>query len=123
MSLKSGIVMENSKLSYQYWFIAFHLMTATKKTISALELQRQIGDKYYEPIWVMMHKIRLVMVKRDNQYKLSEELEADESYYSTRYIQQEDQFTCVKGELKRGKGSCQNVFQRLLIASVSMVWY
>lgn len=105
MSLKSGTVMENSKLSYQYWFIAFHLMTATKKTISALELQRQIGHKYYEPIWVMMHKIRLVMGKRDNQYKLSDELEADESYYSTRYIQQEDEFTGVKEELKRGKGS------------------
>ncbi len=105
MSLKSGTVMENSKLSYLYWFIAFHLMTSTKKTISALELQRQIGHKYYEPIWVMMHKIRLVMGKRDDQYMLSNEIEADESYYSTRYIQQENEFTGVKEPLKRGKGS------------------
>jgi len=80
-------------------------MTATKKTISALELQRQMGHKYYEPIWVMMHKIRLVMGKRDNQYNLSDKLEADESYYSTRYIQQKDEFTGVKEVLKRGKGS------------------
>lgn len=105
MSLKSGTVMENSKLSYLYWFIAFHLMTSTKKTISALELQRQIGHKYYEPIWVMMHKIRLVMGKRDDQHKLANELEADESYYSTRYIQEENEFTGVKQALKRGKGS------------------
>ena len=46
MSLKSGTVMENSKLTYQYWFIAMHLMTATKKTISALEMQKQLGHKY-----------------------------------------------------------------------------
>lgn len=105
MSLKSGTVMENSKLSYLYWYIAFHLMTATKKTLSALELQRQIGHKYYEPIWAMMHKIRLVMGKRDDQYKLENELEADESYYSTRYIQKEDEFTGAKQALKRGKGS------------------
>lgn len=105
MSLKSGTVMENSKLPYQHWFIAFHLMTSTKKTISALELQRQIGHKFYEPIWAMMHKIRLVMGKRDELYKLDSEIEADESYYSTRYIQEENEFTGQKEDLKRGKGS------------------
>ena len=41
MSLKSGTVLENSKLPFQYWFIAMHLMTATKKTISALEMKNQ----------------------------------------------------------------------------------
>lgn len=105
MSLKSGTVMENSKLSFTTWFIAFHLMTSTKKTISALELQRQIGHKYYEPIWAMMHKIRLVMGKRDDLYNLTNEVEADESYYSTRYLQEENEFTNIKEELKRGKGS------------------
>jgi transposase-like zinc ribbon protein len=65
MSLKSGTLLENSKLPYQYWFIAIHLMTATKKSISALEMQRQLGHKYYEPIWAMMHKIRRVMSERD----------------------------------------------------------
>jgi len=55
---------ENSKLSYQYWFIAFHLMTSMKKTISALEMQRQLGHDYYECIWNMIHKIMLVMGKR-----------------------------------------------------------
>jgi len=105
MSLKSGTVMENSKLPYQHWFIAFHLMTSTKKTISALELQRQLGHKFYEPIWAKMHKIRLVRGKRDDLYKLDSEIEADESYYSTRYIQEENEFTGQKEDLKRGKGS------------------
>lgn len=105
MSLKSGTVMENSKLPYQYWFIAFHLMTSTKKTISALEMQRQLGHDYYECIWAMMHKIRLVMGKRDDLYKLSDESEIDESYFSTKYIFESDEFTGQQEKLKRGKGS------------------
>lgn len=105
MSIKSGTVMENSKLPYQYWFIAFHLMTSTKKTISALEMQRQLGHDYYECIWAMMHKIRLVMGKRDDLYQLSDESEIDESYFSTKYIFEKDEFTGRQEQLKRGKGS------------------
>ena len=29
--------MENSKLTYQYWYMAFMLITGTKKSFSALE--------------------------------------------------------------------------------------
>jgi hypothetical protein len=105
MSIKSGTVLENSKLSYQYWFIAFHLMTSTKKTISALEMQRQLGHDYYECIWAMMHKIRLVMGKRDDLYQLSDESEIDESYFSTKHIFEKDEFTGQQENLKRGKGS------------------
>ena len=116
MSLKSGTVMENSKLSFQYWFIAMHLLTATKKTISALEMQRQIGHKFYEPIWAMMHKIRRIMNKRDQKYKLDENVELDEGFYSTSYTLEIDEFTGVKEELKRGKGS-QRKAKVLVMAS------
>ena len=120
MSLKSGTVMENSKLPYQYWFIAFHLMTATKKTISAMEMQRQLGHQYYECIWSMMHKIRLVMGKRDDLYQLVGQSEIDESYYSTKYIFEKDEFTGQKEQLKRGKGS-QKKTSVLVMASQKMV--
>jgi hypothetical protein len=120
MSLKSGTVMENSKLPYQYWFIAFHLMTSTKKTISAMEMQRQLGHKYYECIWSMMHKIRLVMGKRDDLYQLSDLSEIDESYYSTKYIFENDEFTGQKEKLKRGKGS-QKKTSVLVMASQKKV--
>jgi len=116
MSLKSGTVMENSKLSFQYWFIAMHLLTATKKTISALEMQRQIGHKFYEPIWAMMHKIRRIMNKRDQKYKLDENVELDEGFYSTAYTLEIDEFTGAKEELKRGKGS-QRKAKVLVMAS------
>lgn len=120
MSLKSGTVMENSKLTFQYWFIAMHLMTSTKKTISALELQRQLGHKYYEPIWAMMHKIRLVMGKRDDLHTLSGGIEADEAYYSTRYSGQENEFTNQKEELKRGKGSQKKTAVLVMASYVKM---
>jgi len=72
--------MENSKLPFQYWFIAMHLITSTKKSISAKEMQRQLGHKRYEPIWAMMHKLRLVMGIRGESYTLSNEVELDEGF-------------------------------------------
>ena len=56
-TLRSGTVMENSRLPYLYWLIAMHLLTATKKSFSAKEIQRQLGHNRYEPIWSMLHKI------------------------------------------------------------------
>ena len=69
-TLTAGTVMHGSKLPLLYWFTAIHLMTATKKTFSALEMQRQLGHKRYQPIWEMMHKLRSVMGIRDDRYKL-----------------------------------------------------
>ncbi len=57
-TLKSGTIMESTKLSFQSWFYTMALMTMTKKGFSAKEIQRQLGRKRYEPVWYMMHKIR-----------------------------------------------------------------
>lgn len=100
ITLRSGTVMENSKLSYQYWFIAMHLLTCTKKSFSAKEMQRQIGHKRYEPIWAMMHKLRSVMGLRDDQYDLQTAIELDEGFFETVNIN----FSKEKN-LKRGRGS------------------
>ncbi len=67
-TLTSGTVMHGSKLPLMYWFLAMHLMTSTKKAISASEMQRQLGHKRYQPIWEMMHKLRSVMGARDEKY-------------------------------------------------------
>lgn len=65
-----------------YWFTAIHLITATKKTFSALEMQRQLGHKRYQPIWEMMHKLRSVMGTRDDKYKLKDTVELDEGFFT-----------------------------------------
>jgi DNA-directed RNA polymerase subunit RPC12/RpoP len=99
-TLKSGTVMENSKLPYLYWFIAMHLLTCTKKSFSAKEVQRELGHKRYQPIWEMMHKIRSVMGLRDDEYSLEKEVELDDGFFETVSI------TRKKDEpLKRGRGS------------------
>lgn len=99
-SLRAGTVMEYSKLPFMYWYVAMHLLTSTKKSFSAAELQRQLGHKRYQPIWEMVCKLRDVMGKRDNLYKLTGEVELDNAFITT--LIPEDQ----KGKpLKRGVGS------------------
>jgi hypothetical protein len=99
-SLRSNTVMHGSNLPFRYWFVAIHLLTSTKKSFSAAELQRQLGHKRYEPIWYLLHKLRSVMGKRDEQYHLSGVLELDEGFFTTE-IDEEDK----KKPLKRGRGS------------------
>ena len=43
-----------------YWFIAMHLLTATKKSISAAELQRQIGHKHIQMIAIPDEKTKTI---------------------------------------------------------------
>jgi len=91
--------MHGSKLPLLYWFTAMHLLTSTKKTFSAAELQRQLGHKRYQPIWEMLHKLRSVMGQRDNEYTLVHAIELDEGYFTTEDKTAEDE------SLKRGIGS------------------
>lgn len=101
-SLRSGTVMHASNLPFRYWFIAMHLLTSTKKSFSALELQRQIGHKFYEPVWFMLKKLRATMGIRDSQYQLDDVVEVDEGFFSsvdTDKDEKEDE------KPKRGRGS------------------
>lgn len=98
-TLRSGTVLHSTKLPFQYWYIAIHLMTATKKGFSAHEMRRQLGHKRYEPIWNLMRKIRSFMGKAENKIDLEGMVEIDDAYISTHTIKTEKQ------ALKRGKGS------------------
>ncbi len=101
-SLRSGTIMECSKLPFRYWFIAIYLMGTTKKACSAYYVQRQLGHKRYEPIWQMMHKIRAAMGTRDNRYLLGShgEVEIDEGFFET-IVEKEEK----SDGRKRGRGS------------------
>lgn len=82
-ALRSGTVLENSHLPYLNWYKAILMLSATKKTFSAYEVQRQLRHDDYEPIWKMLHKIREAMGKRDCRYKLTEFIEIDEGFFET----------------------------------------
>lgn len=96
-TLRSGTIMESAKLSFYKWYLCMAFMSSTKKGISALEMQRQLGHKRYRTIWVMMHKIRAGMGKRDDRYVLNGGVELDEGYF--------EKTAPIKVKLKRGRGS------------------
>ena len=98
-SIKSGTVMENSNLPIRIWMLAITFISATKKGFSAAELQRQLGLKRYEPVFRMYHKIRVIMGKRDNIYRLEDMVEYDEAFVGKSTKAQ------VRSKLKRGRGT------------------
>lgn len=99
-SLRANTIMHGSQLPFMYWYVAIHLLTSTKKSFSAAEIQRQLGHKHYEAIWTLVHKIRIAMGKRDEQYELSGVIELDEGFFSTEISAEEKD-----KPLKRGRGS------------------
>ncbi len=96
-TLKSGSIMEGSKVDSHTWYMAMAFMTYSKKTISASELQRQLHHPKYDTVWRLMHKIRSAMGKRDTLYQLEGAIEFDEGYF--------EKATSEKVKLKRGRGS------------------
>lgn len=81
-SLRSGTIMESSKLSFMTWYKTIFLLSATKKGFSSKEIQRQLGLKRYEPVWAMVHKLRKAMGQRDDRYSLEGMIEMDEGYFT-----------------------------------------
>lgn len=114
-ALRVGTVMQSSKLPFYYWFAAMHLITSTKKSISAKEVQRQLGHNRYEPIWAMMHKLRLIMGIRDEDYMLSDTIELDEGFFETVSITRDKEES-----LKRGRGSQRQTTVLIAVESKKM---
>ena len=104
-SLRANTVMHKSKLPYRYWFIAMHLLTGSKKSFSAKELQRQLGHNRYHPVWHMAHKLRDAMGKRDGEYVLAGRIELDEGYFSTETPKEEKDkpLKCGRGSQRKTK--------------------
>ncbi len=114
-SLRANTVMHGSKLPFRYWFLAVHLLTATKHTFSASELKRQVGMKRYQPVWELLHKLRSAMGKRDGEYKLLGDVEVDEGFFSTETPMHQ------KGEkLKAGAGSQKKTKVLVMAESVAV---
>ncbi len=113
ISLRSGAIMQSSKLSFMTWYKAMFLMTTTttttttttKKGFSSKENQKQLGLKRYEPVWAMVHKLRKAMGNRDDRYTLEGMIEMDEGYFTIESSEIEQQ----KGIRGRGAFGKQNV--------------
>jgi ISXO2-like transposase domain/Transposase zinc-ribbon domain len=77
-SVIAGTIFENTNKPLRDWFKVTHLMTTSKKGISALQIQRQMGFGSYKTAHGMCHKIRAAMMQP--QEKLGGIVEMDETY-------------------------------------------
>ena len=81
-SVTVGTVMERSHIPLNKWALAFHLMAASKKGISAHQMHRML-DVTYRSAWFMAHRIREAM--RDNDPSPmggpGQPVQADETYF------------------------------------------
>jgi transposase-like protein len=59
-SVTVGTVFERSKIPLSKWLMAVHLMCASKKGISAKQIERMFGIQY-RSAWFMCHRIREAM--------------------------------------------------------------
>lgn len=73
-----GTIFEDSHIPLRKWVRAFHLMCSSKKGISALQLQRNLGLGSYRTAWHMAHRIRLAMKCGPMAELLTGTIESDE---------------------------------------------
>jgi transposase-like protein len=113
-SLKSGSIMEHSKMTFRKWYRVMIMMSATKKGFSAKEMQKQLEANRYESTWNMMHKIRKAMGLRDTAYSLKDQVEIDEGYFTV-----ETTADLKKGQ-KRGRGSVTTVPVSIIVEATRL---
>jgi transposase-like protein len=79
---RTGTVMERSHIPVHKWLLAIHLMSASKKGMSAHQLHRMLGITY-KSAWFLAHRIREAM--RDTKFTpmggKGKSVQADETYY------------------------------------------
>jgi len=75
-----GTVMHRTKIDLRKWVMAFHIICASKKGVSALQLQRMLDLGSYRTAWHMAHRIRLAMREEPMAGMLGGTVEVDETY-------------------------------------------
>jgi transposase-like protein len=91
-----GTIFEGSHIPLAKWLLGFYLFASSKKSLSALQLMRQLGLGSYRTAWHMAHRIRHAMQNDPNPTKLSGIVEADEVH--------------IGGKIRRGAGVSRDRF-------------
>ena len=74
-----GTIFEDSHIPLHKWLLAYHLLCASKKGMSAHQLHRMLGITY-KSAWFMAHRIRYTMSQEPLSSKLTGTIEVDETY-------------------------------------------
>lgn len=80
-TVRTGTMMERSHVPLHKWLLATHLLAASKKGMSAKQMERMLGVTY-KTAWFLCHRIREAMDSGDGPLGGSPEriVEADETY-------------------------------------------
>lgn len=76
-SVKTGTVMQSSKVALQKWVIAMYLLSTSLKGVSSMKLHRDLGLTQ-KTAWLLAQKIRQGWI--DGSGKLTGEVEVDETH-------------------------------------------
>jgi transposase-like protein len=74
-----GTIFEDSHIPLSKWLLAYHLLCASKKGMSAHQLHRMLKVTY-RSAWFMAHRIRYTMSQEPLSSKLTGIIEVDETY-------------------------------------------
>ncbi len=78
-SVRTGTVMEGSKLGFQAWAIATYLLTTNLKGISSMKLHRELGITQ-KSAWHLAHRIRATFEARADDAPFAGPVEIDETF-------------------------------------------
>lgn len=78
-SVKTGTVMQSSKLGCQAWVIALYLITTDIKGVASMKLHRDL-DVTQKTAWFLAHRIRDSYMDDNRPFNFFGPVEADETY-------------------------------------------
>lgn len=111
-TVKANTLFHKSKIPLRKWFKGIFEFTVSKGGISASELQRRLGFGCYETAWQMLHKLRIAMQQRDQQYILEGVIEVDNSYHGNRDKYKSRKFVVGIESKKSKKGKTYSRFAK-----------
>lgn len=80
VSLTAGTVFHNTRLPLTTWFWAVYLLATQSKSLSILQLQKDLGIGSYKTAWKLTHAIRLEMANEAREDWLEGLLQLDDAY-------------------------------------------
>lgn len=106
-TVRVGTIMEDSPIPFRFWCLAFYRAAASKKGVSALQIQRETGLSYKSALF-LMHRIRWAMAPANEQEsKLTGTVEFDETYVGGK-----PRYPARKGAVVRYKGKARDFDMR-----------